>query len=253
VNLIEIQRNVRDWLVAESEEAAARLGVAAAPGLSVHLNTYRGQLLACLSETFPVVHAWLGDAAFEAAAATHIDQVPPRSYTLDDYARDFPDTLKGLYRQDAEVFELAELERTLAELFVATDCTPVTLETIKPDKWAQIDWDRAVLNFVPTLQLLPVTTNVAAIWSAIKDRNRPPAVEQLTLPTQLLFWRNGYSPSFRSLESNEADAMAQVSGGMAFGALCAHLVERCGADEAPQLAASFLGQWLRDGLIAEVV
>jgi hypothetical protein len=91
VKLLEVQRSLREWLVAESAEAAARLGAAAAPGLAVHLNTYRGQLLACLGETFGAVRAWLGQTAFEAAAAIHIERVPPSSWTLDAYAQHFPD------------------------------------------------------------------------------------------------------------------------------------------------------------------
>ena len=92
MTLLDVQRSFRHWLTVESDEAATRLGVAAAPGLAVHLNTYRSQLLSCLGETFGAVRAWLGDTAFEAAAAIHVDRVPPSSWTLDAYARDFPET-----------------------------------------------------------------------------------------------------------------------------------------------------------------
>jgi Putative DNA-binding domain len=253
VNLLKIQRNVRDWLVAESQAAATCLGEGAAPGLAVHLNTYRGQLLACLRETYATVRAWLGDAAFEAAGAIHIDRVPPSSWTLDDYARDFPDTLQALYPQDPEIVEIACLERTLCELFIAPDCLALRPDAVDPDKWARIDWDLAALRLVPTVRLLPVATNAAAIWSAIAEDKRPPAVEHLAAPSRLLLWRCEYSSRFRSLEAREADALERVANGMTFGALCGHLVDRCGAIEAPQLAAAWLGQWLRDGLIAEII
>jgi hypothetical protein len=252
VSLLDVQRSFRDWLTAESDEAAMRLGVAAAPGLAVHLNTYRSQLLICLGETFGTVRAWLGDAAFEAAAAIHIDRVPPSSWTLDAYARDFPETLSDLYPADPEVAELARLERLLAQIFTATDCIPVAPDTLDQADWAQVDWDRAVLQLVPTFALLPVTTNAAAIWSAIRDGAPPPPVASLDAPTRLVLWRNGFTPNFRSLDPAEAAALEQVSGGMTFGALCALLVERCGAAEGPRLAGAWLGQWLRDGLITRV-
>jgi Putative DNA-binding domain len=252
VSLLDVQRSFRDWLTAESDDAARRSGVAAAPGLAVHLNTYRSQLLSCLGETFGAVHAWLGDTAFEAAAAIHIDRVPPSSWTLDAYPRDFPETLHDLYPADPEVGELACLERALAEIFTAADCIPVAPGTLDQAGGAQVDWDRAVLHLVPTFVLLPVTTNAAAIWSAIRDGTPPPPVASLDAPTRLVLWRNGFIPNFRSLDSAEAAALEQVSAGMTFGALCALLIERCGAAEGPRLAGTWLGQWLRDGLIAQV-
>jgi Putative DNA-binding domain len=228
------------------------LGVAAAPGLAVHLNTYRSQLLSCLGETFGAVRAWLGDTAFEAAAAIHVDRVPPSSWTLDAYARDFPETLDDLYPADPEVGELARLERVLAEIFTAADCSPVAPGTLDQAHWAQVDWDRTVLQLVPTFTLLAVTTNAAAIWSAIRDGAPPPPVASLDVPTQLVLWRNGFTPNFRCLDPAEAAALEQVSGGMTFGALCALLVERYGAADGPRLAGAWLGQWLCDGLIARV-
>lgn len=252
MKLLDVQRSFREWLTAESDEAAARLGRAAAPGLAVHLNTYRGQLLSCLGETFGVVRAWVGETAFEAAAATHIDRVPPSSWTLDAYARDFPDTLHALYPADPEVDDLARLERALADSFVATDCMPVTPDSVDQGAWQQIDWDRAVLHLVPGFALLPVTTNAAAIWSAISNNLPPPPAASLDTPAQLALWRKGFTPSFRTLDSAEAAALEQVAGGITFGALCALMIERCGAVEGPQRAAGWLGQWLRDGLIARV-
>jgi hypothetical protein len=56
----------------------------------VHQNNYRLQLIACLTESFTYTRGWIGGEAFEAAAAAHIDRVPPSSWTLDAYPRDFP-------------------------------------------------------------------------------------------------------------------------------------------------------------------
>ncbi len=252
MKLLDVQRSFRDWLTAESDEAAARLGSAATPGLAVHLNTYRSQLLVCLGESFGVLRAWLGETAFEAAAATHIDRVPPSSWTLDAYAQDFPDTLSDLYPDDPEVGELARLERELSRIFVEVDCTPVTPDTVDPAHWQQIDWDRAILQLVPGFALLPVTTNAAAIWSAISNGLTPPPAASLDVPARLAVWRKGFTPRFRTLEPAEAVALDQVAGGITFGALCTLMIERSGDVEGPNLAGAWLGQWLRDGLIARV-
>jgi hypothetical protein len=138
------------------------------------------------------------------------------------------------------------------EIFIAADCTAVAPGSVDQADWAQVDWDRAILQLVPTFTLLTVTTNAAAICSAISNSMPPPPVALLDGPTRLVLWRNGFAPSFRTLDPAEATALEQVAGGATFGALCALLVERCGAAEGPRLAGVWLGQWLRDGLIAGV-
>jgi hypothetical protein len=160
--------------------------------------------------------------------------------------------LSELYPADAEVGELARLEWGLAEIFVVADCKPVTPGAVDQSDWQQIDWDRAVLHLVPSFTLLPVTTNAAAIWTAISNRLPPPPAALLDTRVQLALWRNGFTPSFRTLDPTEAAALERVAGGITFGALCALLIERCGAEEGPQRAGTWLGQWLRDGLIASV-
>ena len=245
MSLRDLQRDFRAWLREESADAAARLG--SPNGLSVYLNTYRSQLMACLAETYQTVRAWIGDAAFEASAATHIDHVPPGSWTLDAYARDFPETLARIYPNDVEVIELARLERALAEIFVAVDATAVSAEAL-----SGIDWDNAMLRLVPTFRLEQATTNAAAIWSAINGGSTPLAAARLPRPAMLAVWRNGFTPRFRTLDAAEAAALAHVANGMTFGALCALVVERHGETDGLALAGDWLGRWLGDGMIAAI-
>ena len=63
MNLLNLQRDFQSWLRTESAEAAERFGAPARAGLAVYLNNYRSQLLACLTESFPAVRAWVGAAA----------------------------------------------------------------------------------------------------------------------------------------------------------------------------------------------
>lgn len=247
MTLLDIQRGVRGWLTAEDTAGLADLGEDAMPGLAVYLNNYRGALMACLSESFSVVRAWLGDAAFEAAAASHIDRLPPHSWTLDAYALDFPETLEGLYPDDPEVAELAGLERALGVAFVGRDSS-----FFDPAGLGEVDWDRAVLVFVPTLTLLPAATNSGAIWSAIMKEETPPPVGLLSVPTLIAVWREGLTAAFRTLEPEEADALQAMRDGMTFGTLCVRLVERLNEERGPGAAGEMLGRWIGDGLIARI-
>lgn len=244
MNLRTLQHGLRDWLTTESIAVQGHCGQGAGAGLTVYLNNYRAQLLACLSESYGTVRAWLGDAAFEAAAATHIDAVPPTSWTLDAYGLDFPATLDGLYPDDPEIGELARLECALGLAFVAPDH-----EGLGPDALAAVDWDHAVLVFAPSLTTLPAKTNAAAIWSAIAEGIRPSAADLLPASATTLIWRDGLTPAFRTMSASEADALEMLREGHAFGALCQRLVEHLGETEGPAAVGGFLAQWIADGLV----
>jgi hypothetical protein len=130
---------------------------------------------------------------------------------------------------------------------VGADASPVDAAAL-----TDIDWETAVLHFMPTLELLPVTTNVAAIWSALSGSETPPSATPLPEPADLIIWRHGLAPRFRTATPEERHALSQLREGQTFGSLCAALVERLGEERGPALAGSFLGQWLSDGLITRI-
>lgn len=244
MSLLDLQRDMRAWLVSDDEPAAARLGAEVAPGLRVHQNNYRAQLVACLAEIFPCTRDWIGAEAFEAALAAHIDRVPPSSWTLDAYPRDFPATLAMRYPEDPEVHELAWLECALGEAFVAADAAPLPTAGL-----TEIDWDEAVLRFTPTLDSGELTTNATAIWSALARDEIPPAAELLAEPGAILVWRSAQVSHFRAIDQIEQQALLLARAGMPFAALCDAMVAFWGAEEGVARAGAMLGQWLSDGLI----
>lgn len=247
MTLLALQRDVRNWLTTGAESVADRFGPGSRAGLGVYQNNYRAQLVACLAETFARVQAWLGDEAFLAAAAEHIDASPPNDWTLDRYGREFAHTLRVRYPQDPEVAELAWLDRALADAFVGQDAEAVSAHSL-----AAIDWDRAVLRFTPTLQLGQVITNSTAIWSALSAGDIPPTLEPLPQPAAVLVWRKGFTSCFRTLDAVEERAIAHTQSGGTFGALCALLVATAGESAGVKMAGEFLAQWLRDELIVGV-
>ena len=77
MTLIDLQRDMRHWLMHEDAGAAARLGPDAAPGLRVYQNNYRAQLAACLEDSFAHrTRAWIGGTAFHQAVIAHVDRFP---------------------------------------------------------------------------------------------------------------------------------------------------------------------------------
>jgi len=247
MNLAALQRDFRSWLTAEASDAAARFGDRAEPGLAVYLNNYRGQLMVCLSEGFATVRAWLGEDAFDTAAATHIDRRPPYSWTLDAYVLEFPETIDGLYPDDPEVGELARLERDLGLAFVGRDAVPLDLTAL-----AHIDWNSAVLDLVATFSTLPATTNAGAIWSAINAGQTPPAAAVLDAPAAIAIWRREYSPTYRTLDPMESQVLPMVAGGRTFGEICRVIIDEVGEAEGTQVAGNLLWRWISEGMVAVV-
>lgn len=247
MSLLTLQRDMRAWLVAADAHAASRYGSAATPGLRIYQNNYRAQLVACLEESFAQTRAWIGGAAFHDAVVAHIDRVPPTSWTLDAYPRDFPATLAILYPDDPEVAELAWIECALGEAFVGPDTAALGAAVLE-----DVDWDSAMLLFTPTLSLRALTTNAPALWSALSAADVPPAVQLLPEPGAILVWRRDQASLFRAINCVESGALSRASAGMAFPHLCALLVAAHGESVGIALAGTMLGQWLADGLIVGI-
>lgn len=245
MKLATLQADFSRWLQAECPDTAKRLG--GGPGFNVYLNNYRGQLIAALESGFPHLRRWLGDTAFLAAAAHHIEACPPTAWTLDAYGRDFADTVAALYPNAPECAELARLEWALAAAFTTADVEAITTPALDT-----VDWQTARFHFVPSLTLLPVATNAAALWQALAADTPPPAAQPLPQPAVILLWRREFHPSFRSAERPEADALRQARAGTPFGALCETLALAHGPEDGATIAGGWLGGWLRDGLIAAI-
>jgi len=247
MSLIDLQRDMRLWLTREDAGAAHRFGTDAAPGLRIYQNNYRAQLAACLESSFARTRAWIGGEAFHQAVVAHVDRVPPSSWTLDAYPRDFSATLALLYPDDPDVSELGWLECALGEAFVGPDAPALT-----PDALGATDWDRALLRVTPTLDLGPLSTNVPAIWAALTAGEMPPTVELLPEPGSILVWRQDQVSRFRAIDQIERQALLAVRGGLSFASLCEAMVATYGQEDGIARAGQLLGRWLADGLITAV-
>jgi hypothetical protein len=216
----------------------------AAPGMRVYQNNYRAQLVACLVDSFTLTLDWIGDDAFERAVIHHIRRVPPSSWTLDAYARDFPDTLAWLHPDDPEIAELAWLELALAEAFVGSD-----VETLSSADAANVDWDEAILRFIPMIDMCAVTTNACDLWIALAAGEAPPTVATLDKPHALIVWRQDMVSRFRLIDAQEEQAILLARAGLSFADLCAAIVASRGEEEGVVAAGAYLGRWLADGLL----
>jgi hypothetical protein len=245
MNLAEMQRDFQAWLVSASNDAAARLGSGA--GLNVYQNNYRVQLIDCLEASYPHVRSLLGEAAFLAAAVTHVDRNPPHAWTLDAYGDNFDATLMALYPANPDVHELARIELALARAFVAADS-----ETLNADALAQVDWDTATLRFVPSLELLPATTNAAEIWSALQRGETQPESTMLAEAAGVVVCRRAYSVFLENVDAVEYAALRQLQSDASFARLCGTLVEQLGEAEGIAKAGALLVSWIGRAWLAAI-
>jgi len=247
MSLLLLQKRMRDHLLSGSPSIVSLLRGNEASGLAVYHHAYRAQLIASLSDTYEKVWAWLGDDAFEAAASRHVEANPPRSWTLSDYGQAFVQTLADLYPADPEVAELAWLDWSLRRAFDGPDATPVD-----PGALEDVNWDAAVFDFVPTLRLGVLTTNAAAIWSALAEDETPPAAQSLATPAGMRVWRRDLSSQFRSISLDELRALERALAGATFPEICDCATEDSSPERAHEVAGQMLGQWLLDGIVRRI-
>jgi hypothetical protein len=245
MSLLALQRDFRDWLVTGDARAAAMLG--GGPGTVVYQNNYRTALVSSLAETFQRLALWLGDEAFESAAARYIDARPPSSWTLDAYGEAFTDFVATLWPDDPEVAEIALIDWTVGQVFVGPDA-----EAMLPEALAAADWETAVIRTVPSLLVLQITTNAYAIWQALATGETPAPAAMTARGGALLVWRQELEPVFRRADEHEREVLAWSAAGQGFAAVCERLAATLGEEAAVRTAGTLLGRWLAEGMVTAV-
>lgn len=248
MKLAQWQESFRDWLTTGSATSADAFGDRAWPGLTVYQNNYRTQLVTCLEVSYPQLLRRVGEANFRNAAIAHIDAHPPRGWTLDTYGADFVDTLVALFPRNPDLHELAWIEWSLSEAFVAPDASPLAREAL----WS-VNWDEARLRLTPSLRHRVATTNADDVWSALQnDADSVPDGEMLDVAGTLVVWRQGFHSRLRRLDADDDAALRLAIGKGHFAAMCDTLVMRLGEEAGVARAGALLADWLDAGIVVGV-
>lgn len=219
----------------------------------VYRNAYVLRLIEIVKSDHELTAAYLGDDMFDKMARAYIAARPSHHAN----ARWFPQGLPA-FLQEAEPYsnypalgELAELEKALNDAFDAADAPILSLAAladIAPDAWTKI-------SFVPhpSATRLNFQTNAAAIWSALKEDEEPPAAEVLDEPVRLIIWRHDVTPMWRELSTEEAMMWDEAANGIPFGVLCTMLATYDDPDGAAARAAGYLQGWISAELLSDVI
>jgi hypothetical protein len=248
MKLADLQRDFRDWLTGGSMEASMHFGPQARRGLEVYQNNYRSQLVGVLQTSYPHLLTWLGSERFLQAAAIHIDSHPPQSWTLDAYGDDFADTLRAMLPHNPDAHELAWIEWSLAQSFVAADAGALAGEEL-----ANVDWETARLQLAPSLRQHRATTNAAALWGALDQGDAVPESEMLPSPCGLITWRQGYRCRLKQIDAIEHTALLLLHDDDRFSALCDALVEHLGEEAGVARGGQLLAEWMAAGIVTGII
>ena len=163
------------------------------------------------------------------------------------YGKDFPSFLAEQLPADQEVSELALMDWKLRRAFDGADSAVMTLDDLQ-----QLASEESIrLQPVPTLTTCTQHFNTLEIWNHINQDQTPPGVEALPEPIELLIWRKGHSPHFRSLAKIESAAIASVCSGDTLEAIGATLEKYFPDIDVATEFGVMLHHWLDDEIISE--
>ena len=239
--LFDTECNGADWI---SESAR---GLSARERLDIYHNAYRIRLIDVLLDTFEHTAIYLGDDWFNQLAADYVQSHHSTYKNIGLYGREFPQFLAERLPQDKEVSELALMDWKLRRAFDGADSAVMTHDDLQ--HLVREESTSIRLQPVPTLTICTQYFNTLDIWHAINQDQPPPVVEQLLQPIDILIWRKGHSPHFRSLAKIETAAIACICSGEALEAIGAVLEKDFPDVDVATEFGLMLHRWLDDEII----
>jgi hypothetical protein len=254
--LRQLQNDLQKYLVGEASDIADAI-VDAPPlpieaRLGIYRNAYQVRLIEALGDTYPVLHAVLGDEEFAALGEAFVAAQPSVHRSIRWYGGELAHFLthQPPYAEQPIFAELARLEWTLAEVFDAADAEPqprAALASVDPTAWSDLHFE-----FHPSLRRLHLQWNTAAVWQAMSQDATPPDPSCAEQPAPWLLWRQDLQNYFRCMTAEEAAALDCALRGATFGEICAALREWLPEEEIPLRAASLLATWADSGIIIAI-
>jgi hypothetical protein len=258
--LRRLQRDLQNYMFGEAGAIAdpVQAAIVDAPPLSVcerlgiYHNAYRVRLTEALGDTYPILHAVLGDEVFGELGEGFIAAHPSVHRSIRWYGSELAEFLAAVspFADQPILAELARLEWTLAEVFDSADAKPVqraAFAAVDPSAWSEL-----VFEFHPSLRRLQLQWNTTAVWQAMSRGETPSEPQRTEHPVPWLLWRQDLQNYFRSMTADESAALDAALRGGTFGEICTALAEWLPGEEIPLRAANLLGVWADSGIIVAV-
>lgn len=245
---LALQRHV----LGEASDIAAAVAPGPGPGVEARLGiyhyAYRSRLADALRDSYEHTAAYLGAEAFGRIAAAYVEAHPSRHANIRWYGAGFADWLGRRHAGAPEVAELAGIDWALRCAFDGPDAAPLDLAGLAA--LGADDWEALRLQLHPTARRLQLRHNTIALWHALDGDLTPPPPVREPEPVELLVWRRGEQPHFRSLAPVEAAALGFVASGRSFGETCATLAATFPGTDIAVEAGTILRRWVQEELLA---
>ena len=175
---------------------------------------------------------------------------PSGNANLRWYGEGFAQDLGERFPNEGHVSELAQLDWALRLAFDGADAPVLVLADLAAlpiEAWSHVGF---VLH--PSCARLRLRHNTLAIWQALESDQVPPDASALAEPGELLIWRRGHKPHFRSLQALETAALDALRAGSSFAEMCARLSESFDGQNMAVDTGTLLRRWVDEELLSVV-
>ena len=211
--------------------------------LAIYSSMYFERLIGVMAEDFAAVRDLVGEAAFRGLMRDYLVSTPSTHYSLNMLGARFPGFLAAHAGEESLpplVAELAQLERTVQEVFDAEPATPVgtdELEAVPAEAWTE-----ARLVTVPALRLMAFGQRTNVWYQAFRDDE--PRPEALDAPSWVAVYRRGHRVWRLELDPVPFTLLEALQRGERLGAALESAASHPDANPAELGAA--IGTWFRD-------
>jgi putative DNA-binding protein len=240
--------NVRD-LAPGGLEVVARGDerLSAIERVNIYADAYFYRLLDCLYEEFPATFAVVRSDNFAALVRDYLLTYPPTEPSIFHAGRYLPSFLRNhpLAKRWPFISELARLERAILDVFHAADTSTLSDEAMRTLPSQQ--WPAIKLETHPAVEILRNEWRVTDVLCAVESGRewRQPAHQKTTV----LVWRQDVQVNYRDLDDVETGALALLSEGASFAAVCEAVATLAPGPDQVALIGRLLSRWLGDGII----
>lgn len=205
----------------------------------VYTHGYVARVAEALCDEYAAVERILGPTAFESLVARYLMACPPRSFDLAHAGDRLASFLESdpLTTELPFLPELAELERALAQAFVAPDARPLDWEALRHEDPAVVA-DRP-LALAPGTRLLRSAWPLVDLWNCRRRGDDQVDVELRDRPQTALVYRRGFVARCEALDDGAARLVEAAAQGLSLAQALGDAPPSTDETEALRLLAAF--------------
>lgn len=240
--LLSAECSGADWI------ADSKITLSPQQRMGIYHNAYRVRLVEVLLDNFEHTAMYLGEEWFYKLANTFVQLHASTHHNIAEYGYQFPDFLAKQLPKDQEVSELALMDWRLRRAFDGFDSNTLSNHVLQ--KQVETHGADTRLSPVPTLSAVTHYFNTLDIWQAVNSEEAAPTVEYLKTPVDILIWRKGHSPHFRTLTQIESAAISYLRSGDTLEQIGESLTKEFPDADVTNEFGMMLQRWVSDEVLA---